>query len=431
MPAIVSSSLVREWAQRALSGLGDARVEIDALNVFPVPDGDTGTNLYLTMESACEAVDQCWSDAADAPGVDEAARAMSTGALMGARGNSGVILSQILRGTSEILGGLDRRRRARRIGCAPAARPGRGPRLRGGRPPRRGHDPDRGPGGRRLGRGAPPGGCRRCRRRDGGSGAGCARRARADPHACWSRCAWPGSSTRVDGDSSSCSTRSPRSSRACAARAATSGIHAPVPRPVDVEASHHYGGPAYEVMFLLEADDEAVPALRADARLPRRQPRGRRRRPALERPCARRRRRCRGRGGDGGRPAVPPAHHAPRARSCRRRGRVDGRALVAVSHGPGVADLLGSAGVGIVPALARQRPSTAELLDAIRLDACRRGDRPAERQGHPRRGRGGCRAGARGRRCASRSSPPARSCRRWRRWPCTTRRPGSTTTSWR
>jgi dihydroxyacetone kinase-like predicted kinase len=48
-------------------------------------------------------------------------------------------------------------------------------------------------------------------------------------------------------------------------------------------------------------------------------------------------------------------------------GRVDGRALVAVSHGPGVAELLGSAGVGIVPALARQRPSTAEILDAVGL----------------------------------------------------------------
>ena len=68
MPAVVSSSLVREWAQRALSGLGDARAEIDALNVFPVPDGDTGTNLYLTMESACEAVDAVLDQPVGGPG---------------------------------------------------------------------------------------------------------------------------------------------------------------------------------------------------------------------------------------------------------------------------------------------------------------------------------------------------------------------------
>ena len=105
MPAIVSSALVRDWVYRALSALGDAREDIDALNVFPVPDGDTGTNLYLTMESACASVDACWTpDTAPGPPVGDVARAMSLGALMGARGNSGVIMSQILRGTSEVLG---------------------------------------------------------------------------------------------------------------------------------------------------------------------------------------------------------------------------------------------------------------------------------------------------------------------------------------
>ena len=107
MAAFASSSLVREWAYQALSGLGDARAEIDALNVFPVPDGDTGTNLYLTMESACESVDRCWMEApGGSPGLSIAAKALSTGALLGARGNSGVILSQMLRGTSDVLGAL-------------------------------------------------------------------------------------------------------------------------------------------------------------------------------------------------------------------------------------------------------------------------------------------------------------------------------------
>src|SRR6476661_1658643 len=62
---------------------------INALNVFPVPDGDTGTNMSLTMQAACKAI-------ADSPShaVGEITAAMSHGALMGARGNSGVILSQ-------------------------------------------------------------------------------------------------------------------------------------------------------------------------------------------------------------------------------------------------------------------------------------------------------------------------------------------------
>ena len=48
-------SLLTEWAHRGLAALGAARAEIDALNVYPVPDGDTGTNLYLTLEAACAA----------------------------------------------------------------------------------------------------------------------------------------------------------------------------------------------------------------------------------------------------------------------------------------------------------------------------------------------------------------------------------------
>src|SRR5438874_244958 len=69
---------------------------INALNVFPVPDGDTGTNMALTMQAAVKQV-------ADSPShsVGEIARSVSYGALMGARGNSGVILSQILRGFAE------------------------------------------------------------------------------------------------------------------------------------------------------------------------------------------------------------------------------------------------------------------------------------------------------------------------------------------
>ncbi|MDH6144673.1 DAK2 domain fusion protein YloV [Kitasatospora sp. GP30] len=93
---------VRTWCRLALSALGQAREEIDALNVYPVPDGDTGTNLYLTVESATAAVEHCF-DGAAAPALDQAARAMADGALIGARGNSGVIMAQLLRGVAEVL----------------------------------------------------------------------------------------------------------------------------------------------------------------------------------------------------------------------------------------------------------------------------------------------------------------------------------------
>ena len=74
---------------------------IDALNVFPVPDGDTGTNMSMTMQSAVHEV----RGIADTATVAEVADALSMGALRGARGNSGVILSQIFRGFSRALKG--------------------------------------------------------------------------------------------------------------------------------------------------------------------------------------------------------------------------------------------------------------------------------------------------------------------------------------
>jgi uncharacterized protein len=72
---------------------------IDALNVYPVPDGDTGTNMLLTLRSVLEEV-----SASPPLEGEEAARVVSRAALMGARGNSGVILSQIARGACEVLG---------------------------------------------------------------------------------------------------------------------------------------------------------------------------------------------------------------------------------------------------------------------------------------------------------------------------------------
>ena len=95
---------LRAWMRASQDALGHRRAEIDALNVFPVPDGDTGTNMYLTVEAAAIAAVEV-SDPASAPGPT--ADALARGALLGARGNSGVILSQLLRGMADVIGAVD------------------------------------------------------------------------------------------------------------------------------------------------------------------------------------------------------------------------------------------------------------------------------------------------------------------------------------
>ncbi|MEU2119317.1 DAK2 domain-containing protein [Streptomyces sp. NPDC016459] len=97
----LDAEAVRSWCARTLDALGREREEIDAINVYPVADGDTGTNLYLTAEAAHQAVEAVF--AASAPDTAETVRAMAHGALLGARGNSGTILSQLLRGMAGVL----------------------------------------------------------------------------------------------------------------------------------------------------------------------------------------------------------------------------------------------------------------------------------------------------------------------------------------
>ncbi|MER6135896.1 DAK2 domain-containing protein [Streptomyces sp. NPDC001815] len=121
VPQTLDASAVRAWCGFALAALGRAREEIDAINVYPVADGDTGTNLYLTVESAAAAVEAVFAGhatvsaarpapgavpgvpAADRPSLADAVHAMAHGALIGARGNSGTILAQLLRGMSQVL----------------------------------------------------------------------------------------------------------------------------------------------------------------------------------------------------------------------------------------------------------------------------------------------------------------------------------------
>ncbi|MFW6694241.1 DAK2 domain-containing protein [Streptomyces sp. MAR4 CNX-425] len=106
---MLDAAAVRAWCALALQALGRGREEIDAVNVFPVADGDTGTNLYLTVESAAQAVDAVYGafagdgaagdgDGGGEPAVADVLRAMAHGALIGARGNSGTILAELLRG---------------------------------------------------------------------------------------------------------------------------------------------------------------------------------------------------------------------------------------------------------------------------------------------------------------------------------------------
>ena len=98
-PGTVGSGIelatVLSFIDIAVDALAGAREEIDALNVYPVPDGDTGTNMYLTMAAARDAVrERAATGDADRPALFEA---FTRGALLGARGNSGVILSEMLR----------------------------------------------------------------------------------------------------------------------------------------------------------------------------------------------------------------------------------------------------------------------------------------------------------------------------------------------
>jgi len=92
----INGKLFKKMCYGALNRLKDQQSYIDSLNVFPVPDGDTGTNMLLTFQEAVENLDQVKSER-----IDKLTQALSKGALMGARGNSGVILSQLLRGFSE------------------------------------------------------------------------------------------------------------------------------------------------------------------------------------------------------------------------------------------------------------------------------------------------------------------------------------------
>lgn len=94
----IDANKLQQMIHAAYELLNENKEMVNELNVFPVPDGDTGTNMTMTMKSGVDKVNQL-----NGTSADEIAKALSQGTLMGARGNSGVILSQLVRGLSKAI----------------------------------------------------------------------------------------------------------------------------------------------------------------------------------------------------------------------------------------------------------------------------------------------------------------------------------------
>ena len=100
--SVIDAGLLKKMFIGAAANLESQKEIINELNVFPVPDGDTGTNMTMTIMSAVSEV-----NALEDPTMEELAKAISSGSLRGARGNSGVILSQLLRGFTKVIKTVD------------------------------------------------------------------------------------------------------------------------------------------------------------------------------------------------------------------------------------------------------------------------------------------------------------------------------------
>jgi fatty acid kinase len=353
------------FADRATDELAAAREEIDALNVYPVPDGDTGTNMFLTMSAGRDAIRE---QAARDPGADiaPAMQALARGALLGARGNSGVILSQILGAVAGRIARAGPEERAARVmaealheateaSYAAVGRPVEGTILTVMRAASEAA--------------APFAEDADARARDVFAAAGAAARealARTPEQLTVLRDAGV-----VDaGGRGLCvvldAVETVLTGRRTPVVAARLGRHQiPVPRPGEDLTED---GPAYEVMYLLDADDESVPELRATldgqgdslvvvggGGLWNVHVHVDEVGPAIEAGIA------------AGRPHRIRVVHfaeqvaAARAKVSERRG----RAVVAVAAGPGLAGLFGEAGATVIRGGPKERPSAAMFLDAV------------------------------------------------------------------
>ncbi len=371
--AALALALLEHWCDVTLEALGTAREEIDALNVYPVPDGDTGTNLYLTFEAARQALVD-----AEPTTMVGALTVFARGALLGARGNSGVILSQLMRaGADQLLRGDPSKpgqllADTLTLACTAAydavATPVEGTILTVARAAAE------------AGQAAVPDAPDDITAQMGYVVRAAALAAREALERTPEQLPILASAGVVDaGGRGLCvildAAEEALTGQPTAARYQRRG---PLPVPIQTDADLSADGPAYEVMFLLDADHTKIPALRQ-----RLAPLG----DSLVVV-----------GGDGlwnvhvhvddvgaaieagldaGRPyRVRVTHFAEQisqAAAGRRRGGaaaegapVGPRGVVAVGAGPGLRSLFAQAGAGVVPGGPGRRCSTGELLDAIR-----------------------------------------------------------------
>ncbi len=360
VPHGISIETVLRFVDVATDALAEAREEIDALNVYPVPDGDTGTNMFLTVSAARDAICAAVDDGAD---FRTALAAFSRGALLGARGNSGVILSQLLGGIVSRLAGAgpdernalvvaDAMRLATDASYAAVGTPVEGTML----------TVARAASDAALARAAEPG----ARARDVFSVAAAAARealARTPDQlqvladAGVVDAGGRGVSVVLDAAETVLTGRRPPPVRRGVPR---------IPAPVAADELRP-DGPSYEVMFLLDAPAAAIPALKAalaplgdslvvvggeglwnvhvhvdDVGA------------AIEA------------GIDAGRPhRVRVTHFVDQSGSTRRAAARAGRRIVAVAAGPGLARLFEEAGAVVVAGGPGERPSSGQLLEAI------------------------------------------------------------------
>ncbi|MCX4781292.1 DAK2 domain-containing protein [Streptomyces sp. NBC_01264] len=362
-PYPLNAEAVRTWSSLALAALGRAREDIDAINVYPVADADTGTNLYLTAESADRELTDLLAGVTDGTAgasLPEAVRAFAHGALIGARGNSGTILAQLLRGVADVLGdepaGRDPARllaqaltRAAEEAYRAVAHPVEGTMLTVATAAARAAEAAAGTVADVAG--AAYDGARAALAETPGQLAALGRAGVVDAGGC-------GLVAVLGALWQALSGREP-------APEPVRGRAVPVPKPAEPCAEEH-GGPAYEVIYLLEAPEAEVDRLRTrldslgDSLVVV--------------------------GGDGlwnvhvhvddpgaaveaavvaGRPyRIRITHFGDERR--RARGERSQRAVVAVVQGEGLAGLCGEAGATTVLARPEAPPAVAELADAIR-----------------------------------------------------------------
>lgn len=364
VPHGISTSSILRFVDIASDALGAAREEIDALNVYPVPDGDTGTNMFLTVSAARDALREAVGTRPDLP-LGDALAILSRGALLGARGNSGVILSQMLGAYAARLEQVSTGERNARIAAeamqqatdasyAAVGRPVEGTILTVAR--------------------AASDAAMRCADGDGArardvfvAAAAAAREALLHTPEQLQQLADAGV---VDaGGRGLCVVLDAAETVSTGRRpepVALTGHRIPVPHPIPGDHLTE-DGPAYEVMYLLDADDEAVAVLRTvldtlgdslvvvggsglwnvhvhvdDVGA------------AIEA------------GIDAGRPhRVRVTHFAEQVAEARRAPVTRQRAVVAVAAGPGLAALFEEAGAVVVAGEPGRRPSTGQLLEAI------------------------------------------------------------------